>query len=100
MLVIAQAANYPRVKESCTGDDQCFTDFEYCDADGQDSSTVDLTGVCEHKDVWEMLSMEWLGSVLTFLILLVSNCGGLGGGGALIPIAIVFFGFDTKQAIA
>jgi uncharacterized membrane protein YfcA len=43
--------------------------------------------------------MEWIGNVATFFVLLISNCGGLGGGGAIIPVAIFFYGFDAKQAI-
>ena len=47
-----------------------------------------------------MEGIEILGSFLVFFILLTANMGGLGGGGALIPICMLFFGFDTKQAIA
>ena len=44
--------------------------------------------------------MEIVGTVLIGILLLISNVGGLGGGGAVIPLAMVFFGFNTKQAIA
>ena len=47
-----------------------------------------------------MDGIEVWGSFVTFLILLTSNMGGLGGGGAVIPVCMVFFGFDTKQSIA
>ena len=40
-----------------------------------------------------------IGCVLTTLALFYTNCGGLGGGGIMIPIAIAFFGFDVKSAI-
>ena len=101
--LLVKATNYPRVKESCISNAQCFTDFEYCAAATTDqvssnSNSTDslLTGTCKHKDVWELETLEWVGCISTFVILFISNCGGLGGGGALIPIAIVFFGFDTK----
>ena len=47
-----------------------------------------------------MESIEYVGAVMTLILLFISNVGGLGGGGAVIPIAMIFFGFDTKQAIA
>ena len=43
---------------------------------------------------------EYVGAILTPLILFLSQTGGLSGGGTLIPVMILFFGFDTKQAIA
>ena len=46
-----------------------------------------------------MLLIENAGELLTALILFLSNCGGLGGGGSMIPIIIIFFGFEVKQAI-
>jgi uncharacterized membrane protein YfcA len=44
--------------------------------------------------------MEYAGSVSVILVLIMTSMGGLGGGGAIIPIAIFFYGFETKQAIA
>ena len=32
--------------------------------------------------------------------MLLANVGGIGGGGIAIPMAMYFFGFDTKPAIA
>ena len=100
LIAVAQAANYPRVKEVCSSDADCFTDYEFCPKVEAESGEPDLTSVCKHKEIWELLTLEWLGCVATAVILFISNCGGLGGGGALIPICMVFFGFDTKQAIA
>lgn len=92
LLEIIHAANYPRVNEPCIADDDCLLDFEYCE--------VATVSVCKHKSLFEMLPIEYIGCVLILILLLVSNMGGLGGGGALIPVAMVCFGFDTKQAIA
>ena len=57
-------------------------------------------GICEHKEVTPVLTSEVIGYIMTWFILFTSNLGGLGGGGAVIPICMVFFGFDTKQSIA
>ena len=46
-----------------------------------------------------MNALEWIGNFAVIIVLLTSNCGGLGGGGAIIPVAMLFYGFDTKQAI-
>lgn len=50
--------------------------------------------------MFDLLPSEYVGSILILVLLFISNVGGLGGGGAVIPLAMVFFGFDTKQAIA
>jgi len=100
LVAVTQAANYPREKEDCRSDADCFTDFEFCPKVEAGSTEPDLASVCKHKEIWELLTLEWVGCVAIVGILLISNCGGLGGGGALIPICMVFFGFDTKEAIA
>ena len=91
LFTVANCSSYPRAGEPCTSDSDCLTDFEYCSA--SDGST------CKHKDLFPMLFIENAGELITTLILFLSNCGGLGGGGSLIPIIIIFFGFDVKQAI-
>lgn len=37
---------------------------------------------------------------MTFILLALSNSGGLGGGGAMVPVLMIFFRFDLKRAIA
>ena len=44
--------------------------------------------------------MEFWGLVMTFVILWFTNMGGLGGGGSIVPISMLFFRFDAKNAIA
>ena len=106
----ARGANYPRLDEPCTTDADCFEDYEVCKGITSKLDEVDPSlrhrylkdidsGTCEHKDVWPMTTMEWVGNFVTIIVLLVSNCGGLGGGGAFIPVAMIFYGFNAKQAI-
>ena len=47
-----------------------------------------------------MFFMEFLGCITTVIIIFAANCGGLGGGGALVPVVMVFFNFDIKASIA
>lgn len=47
-----------------------------------------------------MLMNDYIGSLFVMFILIVSNIGGTGGGGIIIPTAAIFFKFDTKNGIA
>ena len=87
-----QSATYSRIDEECIFESDCFDDFEVCN--------LSEGPVCEHKEIWPMTAIEWVGSVLIIIDLYASNCGGLGGGGSAIPFLIVFFGFDIKNSIA
>jgi uncharacterized membrane protein YfcA len=44
--------------------------------------------------------MEIIGLFLFMVVKSMSNIGGIGGGGITLPIIMIFFGFETKQAIA
>ena len=43
--------------------------------------------------------MEVWGLISIFILIVISSMGGLGGGGSQMPICMIFFGFDVKQAI-
>ena len=47
-----------------------------------------------------MKGMEFWGFTLVFWFLWYANMGGVSGGGIVLPIAILFFKFDSKNAIA
>lgn len=44
--------------------------------------------------------MEFFGSVVLGIMIALSNAGGIGGGGIIVPIGIIFFYFKTKEAVA
>ena len=46
------------------------------------------------------LKEEIIGIILLPIFLGLSNIGGIGGGGIIIPISIALFGFSTREAIA
>lgn len=83
--------SYPTLGKSCISDDNCRHSWEIC---SQKKSE------CEHKPLFPMLKLDYIGSIFTFGILTFSNTGGNGGGGIMIPTAIAFFGMDAKNAIA
>ena len=60
----------------------------------------DKTGVCEHKALWPLTGKEWLGTFVYSFIMLASNVAGIGGGGVAVPLAMYFFNFSMKPAIA
>ena len=92
-----KAVDFPRVGETCTIDSDCFDDFEVCKADLEVIKLgEEEIGICEHKEVWPMNTLEWIGNFAVIIVLLTSNCGGLGGGGAVIPVAMLFYGFDSR----
>jgi hypothetical protein len=55
--------------------------------------------VCEHKGVFPMYLNEFIGCFLIILTEIIANAGGTGGGGIIIPIIMIFFGFDTGQGV-
>lgn len=71
--------------------------WEYCRLREEDGVSV---GSCEHKLLYPMKPLEFWGLVTTFVILWFTNMGGLGGGGSIVPISMLFFRFDAKNAIA
>lgn len=52
------------------------------------------------KDVFnEDPTMFISGFILMFFLIMVSNAGGLSGGGSNIPVMLIFFGMDMNQAV-
>lgn len=59
-----------------------------------------VNGQCEHKEVFPIYPKEWVGTLILSCFTVLSNVGGIGGGGVIIPITMAMFGFSTKEAIA
>lgn len=56
-------------------------------------------GFCEHKDFFPLADIEIIGILLIFFTSALSNAGGVGGGGLVIPILLLMFKFYTHEAI-
>ena len=56
--------------------------------------------VCEHKKVFPIEALEFVGVIILSVVIAIANAGGCGGGGLVTPINIIFFQFETKAAIA
>eukprot|EP01017_Pseudomicrothorax_dubius_P011257 TRINITY_DN14179_c0_g1_i1.p1 TRINITY_DN14179_c0_g1~~TRINITY_DN14179_c0_g1_i1.p1 ORF type:complete len:220 (-),score=48.85 TRINITY_DN14179_c0_g1_i1:35-694(-) len=58
-----------------------------------------IEGVCVHKPLFPLSTLEIFGSILVVIISGVANAGGLGGGAILTPILIVFFKYKLIECI-
>ena len=75
----------------CNNDNDCNPPQIFCHSE---------TRLCEHKPVFPIYEKELLGIILIPLLLGAFSIAGLGGGGIIIPFSMIFFVFDTKDAIA
>ena len=91
LLLGLTSAFHSRRGDTCTIDSDCLSGgWEYCTDAGK----------CEHKDIFPMKELELWGMMVVFGALILANMGGVGGGGMVVPIAILFFKLDAKNAIA
>jgi uncharacterized membrane protein YfcA len=52
-----------------------------------------------HKELTPVTGDEIIGGFLVVFLIITSSMGGLGGGGSLIPVIMLLYGFSTKEAI-
>ena len=71
----------------------------------QDAPVVELEGestepeVAEVKQPFTNPMMESIGTFLMLALIALSNAGGLSGAGSNIPIMLIFFDMDMKEAV-
>jgi hypothetical protein len=53
----------------------------------------------QHKDLFPMDASDYWGTISVVLGLLVAASGGIGGGGILVPLLILIYGFAPKYAV-
>lgn len=58
-----------------------------------------VTVVKDHFPFRQNFWMEFSGTVLMFILIALSNAGGLSGGGTNIPIMLIFFEMNMKEAV-
>jgi len=78
-------------QNSCLTNEDCNQPYYYCLA---------TTNECMHKDLFPITGFEILGTLLTSMILSLFSIAGLGGGGIVIPFSMLFYDFNTKNAMA
>lgn len=77
--------------QTCDSDAQCNPPYEICDLSKND---------CMHKDVFPLTSGEFFGSIVLFLVILLSAGAGIGGGGNIIPVLLILYRFSPNLSIA
>ena len=89
--------SHPLIRQTCGDNAQCLEDgWEYCDKEEAGSGK----GVCKHKSVFPMKGLEFWGYFGVIAILVITNVAGIGGGGTVVPVLMIFMRFDAKNAIA
>ena len=46
--------------------------------------------MCTHKDMFPLKEIELVGLFLIMTLLFITNIGGIGGGGTIIPVVLTF----------
>jgi uncharacterized membrane protein YfcA len=72
----------------CLSDDECATPYYICSSEN----------LCKHKAAFPAEGGEWAGFIMMGTVIGFANAGGIGGGGLLMPIIIIFFGADVADA--
>jgi uncharacterized membrane protein YfcA len=77
----------------CKKDDDCTisNSWNVCDID---------SGKCVHKGVFPELGIEIGGLFVLIALKILCTMAGVGGGGIVTPLCMVFYGFTTKDAVA
>jgi hypothetical protein len=77
--------------QTCTVNEDCDSyPYQVCGAGN----------ICVHKKLFPMYGMEIAGIIILALVMALCTVAGIGGGGVVIPLCMVFFSFQTKNAIA
>jgi uncharacterized membrane protein YfcA len=56
--------------------------------------------VCVHKPLFRLQPIEIIGTVVLTLLMALAVMSGIGGGGIIVPLLMVFYKLETKKAIA
>ncbi|OMJ75591.1 hypothetical protein SteCoe_25246 [Stentor coeruleus] len=56
--------------------------------------------ICVHKEIFQLESLEWVGSVILLIISMIANAGGVGGSVICTSLLLLLFYFNPHQAVA
>ena len=78
-------------KQKCKTDDDCtaITIFNVCHEN-----------LCVHKSLFPQFGIEIGGAFALFFLKILCTMAGVGGGAIVTPFCMVFYGWDTKNAVA
>lgn len=58
------------------------------------------TKMCIHKELFPLKAKEIYGTVVLTIFMVLAVVSGIGGGGIVVPLLMVFYDIDTKKAVA
>lgn len=93
------AALYESCDPSLKGTECLNYPFETCQMKPVEGVAGDQA-ICAHKPVFPILSQEIFPNILLPFLLGIASVAGVGGGMVVVPVAIGFFHFNSKEAIA
>ncbi len=92
LAFLIHLGNAALIKTKCVRDSDCQnTPYWECNL---------KTNICDHKDIFPIFPLEFVGIIVLPIVLALANAAGVGGGGIIVPFSIVFWSFGTKEAIA
>jgi len=79
--------------DSCTVDSDCSGEsaFFVCS---------DATSKCVHKELFPMLAKEISGTLVLTIMMMLAVVSGIGGGGIVVPLLMIFYELNTKVAVS
>eukprot|EP01036_Dinobryon_divergens_P026734 gene26734-35414_t len=90
------AKHSSRLQATYTDDDNSVIEISPPDKSTLVQSQVNVA----HKDLFPFDWSDIFGTVLVTLGILIAASGGIGGGGILVPLLILVYGFSPKNAVA
>ena len=86
---ILTLTDHTKKDKPCVTNEDCSPPFLTC-----------KVGTCKHKDLFPVQLSEILGAFFMISLTLLAAASGLGGGAIIVPSLLIFFHFDTKDAVA
>jgi hypothetical protein len=81
----------------CLEQDQCGSSpFLLCKED----KAVGDGKYCTHKNIFPIKGIEIGGTVVLTILMAMAVMSGIGGGGIIVPLLMIFYSLETKAAIA
>lgn len=76
-----------------------YTQAQYTDDDPDDDIDDGGDGKIVHKPLFPLTYKEIVATFLLALLVMITNAAGIGGGGAILPI-MMLYNFDANVAVA
>lgn len=56
--------------------------------------------LCKHKPIFPLAPIEISGTIVLMILMALAVMSGIGGGGIIVPLLMVFYKLSTKEAVA